>query len=299
MDLNKFLININDSVLDALIKINQQDSALILFVVDTSRVVVGSLTDGDIRRGFINGLKLDDCLEKFIFKNFSFLNENDENFVKLKKFREAKLKAVPVIDKKGRLLKIYDFSKIKSILPIDAVIMAGGLGSRLKPLTNKIPKPLLKVGNKEIIAYNFDRLYQFGISNQFVTVNYLGEQIELFCIGYNAEINFKIIKEPQFYGTAGALSLIKNFKNKVILLMNSDLLTNIDYEDFYKSFLEENADMMVASVPYQINLPYAIFNEDNKVVKSFKEKPNFMYYANAGIYLIKKELLKLVPKETI
>lgn len=296
MNLDNFIINIQDSIIDALKKINMQDSALTLFVVDSKGVIKGTITDGDIRRGFINGLKLEDALEKFIFKEFSFLNEKDDNFFKLKKFRKAKLKAVPVVDSKGRLKKIYDFSKIKSILPIDAVIMAGGLGSRLKPLTDSIPKPLLRIGNKEIISYNFDRLYQFGINNQFVTVNYLGEQIESFCDNYNEDINFKIIKEPTFYGTAGALTLIENFKNNVVLLMNSDLLTNIDYEDFYKSFLEEKADMMVASIPYQINLPYAILNEENKEVKSLKEKPNFTYFANAGIYLVKKELINLIPK---
>jgi NDP-sugar pyrophosphorylase family protein len=236
-----------------------------------------------------------------MYRDFSFLVQDDENFLKLKEFRKRKLKVVPLLSQSGELLKLYDFTHTKSILPIDAVIMAGGVGSRLRPLTNNTPKPLLKVGGKEIISYNFDRLSQYGITNQFITVNYLAEQIKNFCHQYNNEINFTIVKEKEFFGTAGALSLIdvEQFKNEVILLMNSDLLTNIDYEDLYKSFLEENADIMVASIPYKVNLPYAIFDEEERKVRAFKEKPNYTYYANAGIYLIKKELLTLIPKNKI
>jgi NDP-sugar pyrophosphorylase family protein len=188
---------------------------------------------------------------------------------------------------------------MESILPIDAVIMAGGLGTRLKPLTDNTPKSLVKVGNKEIISYNFDRLYKYGVFNQYITLNYLGNQIEDFCIDYNQEINFKIIKEDKFLGTAGSLSLIDDFENDTILLMNSDLLTNIDYESFYNSFKENNADIMVASVPYDISLPYAIFetkSNNNRYIKSFVEKPRHTHYANTGIYLVKKSILRYVPK---
>ena len=296
MDLNKFLISINASLIDVLKKIDQLPAAQTIFVLNKDGLIEGSITDGDIRRGLIKGLTLEDPIKNFIFKNFSFLKEGEDNFQKLKEFRNRKLKVVPLLSKGGTLLKLYDFTIMKSLLPIDAVIMAGGQGIRLRPLTNDVPKPLLKVGNKEIISYNFDRLQQFGISNQFVTVNYLGEQIEKYCSTYNSEIEFSIIKETEYLGTAGALTLIKNFENNTVLLMNSDLLTNIDYEDFYRSFIEKDADIMVASVPYQVNLPYAIFDTKDRIVEAFKEKPNYTYYANAGIYLIKKELLGLIPK---
>jgi len=174
--------------------------------------------------------------------------------------------------------------------------MAGGKGTRLHPLTNNTPKPLLKIGGKEIISYNFDRLLQYGVTRQYVSVNYLSEQIKSFCKDYNENIKFRLINEAEYLGTAGALSLINDFYNDTILLMNSDILTNIDYEDFYKTFIEKNADIMVASIPYQVSLPYAIFDSDNRVVKSFKEKPSYTYYANAGIYLIKKEILSIIPK---
>lgn len=298
MKTESFTINYRATVVEALKKLNCQETAQTLFVIDSGEIVIGTLTDGDIRRGIISGLKLDDSIEKYIFREFGFLLEDEENFDKLKKFREERLQAVPVLDNEGRLIKVHDFSVLKSILPIDAVIMAGGKGERLLPLTIDTPKPLLKVGEKEIISYNFDRLSQFGIENQFVTVNYFGEKLEEYCNNYNSEINFKIIKEENFLGTAGALSLINHFDNDTILLMNSDILTNIDYENFYRMFVERDADLMVASIPYSVNLPYAILESDNGTVKSFQEKPHYKYYANAGIYLIKKELLKRIPKNT-
>ena len=297
--MRNYTINKSATVIEALKKLNELPSLQTIFVIDDNEKVIGTLTDGDIRRGIINGLKLEDKLEKYIFTKFSFLVEGENNFSKLKEFRTRRLKAVPLLDNNGKLIKIYNFTEIKSILPIDAVIMAGGQGIRLRPLTEKTPKPLLKVGNKEIIAYNFDRLYQYGIINQHITVNYLAGQIEEYCNNYEKDINFNIVYEPELLGTAGSLSLIDNFKNDTILLMNSDLLTNIDYEDFYKTFIEKGANMMVTSIPYEVNLPYAVFETDDKKVKSLKEKPTYTHYANAGIYLFKKELLNLIPKNKV
>lgn len=300
MDLNKYLVDIDAPLLEVLKKIDALHTSQTVFVINKEGSIIATVTDGDIRRGLIKGYKIEDPLQKFMFRDFSFLQEGTNNFNKLKEFRDKKLKVVPLVSKEGKLVKIYDFTVTKSILPVDAVIMAGGLGKRLKPLTDTTPKPLLKVGTKEIIAYNFDRLFQFGIDNQFVVVNYLKEQLIDFCRSYNKQINFNIICENEYLGTAGALSLIdiNRFKNDTVLLMNSDLLTNIDYEDFYQSFVEKGADAMVASVPYRVNLPYAIFNTQDRKVTSFKEKPEYTYYANAGIYLVKKELLSFIPENS-
>lgn len=297
MKLAEHTINISESIVNALIKIDALPSTLTVFVTDEDQKVVGTITDGDIRRGLINGLTLEAPISKFYHKDFSYVVLGNYDFKALKEFRQKRIKVVPLLDTEGKLIRILDFSISKSFLPIDAVIMAGGKGQRLMPLTKDTPKPLLKVGNKEIISYNIDRLYQFGITTQNITTNYLSDKIASFCSNFNNEINFNIIKEKEYLGTAGALSLIEKFNNETVLLMNSDLLTNIDYEDFYKSFIEKEADMMVASVPYEVNLPYAIFDTNERDVLSFKEKPSYTYYANAGIYLIKKEILALIPKE--
>jgi dTDP-glucose pyrophosphorylase len=299
MDLNKYVVSINSTLLDILKKIDQLPSVQTVFVLNEKEQVIGTITDGDIRRGFINGFNLDTPISNFLFSDFQYLEQGKNNFDKLKVLRDKRLKAVPLLSKEKKLLKIIDFTTAKSILPVDAVIMAGGKGTRLLPLTKDTPKPLLKVGGKEIISYNFNRLLQYGITRQYVSVNYLSQQLEDFCTDYNDNIHFRIIKEEEYLGTAGALSLINDLYNDTILLMNSDILTNIDYEDFYKSFIAENADIMVASIPYQVNLPYAIFDANEREVKSFKEKPNYTYYANAGIYLIKKEMLIDIPKDKL
>lgn len=294
MDLNKITINVNSSLIDVMKKIDSLPALLTVFVLDDKKVV-GTITDGNIRRGLINGLTLSDSLSMFMNAKFSYIQEGYDNFSKLSEFRIRKLRAVPLLSENKELIKVYDFTKTKSILPVDAVIMAGGLGTRLLPLTKDTPKPLIKVAGKEIISYNFDRLHEFGIDNQKISVNYLSDQIKSFCKDYNPEINFEIIEEKEYLGTAGSLALIENFENDTVLLMNSDLLTNIDYEDFYKSFIDRGADIMVASIPYEVNLPYAVLNAEGGEVSSFQEKPKYTYYANAGIYLMKKEVVKTVP----
>jgi len=295
MELSKYTININASPMDVLKKIDQLTTMQTVFVIDNDNKVVGTITDGDIRRGLIRGLNLENTISDFLFKDFQFILQGKNNFDKLKIFRDKKLKAVPLLTEDKKLVKIIDFTTAKSILPIDALIMAGGEGKRLLPLTKDIPKPLLKIGGKEIIAYNFDRLLQYGITRQYVSVKYLCTQIIDFCKDYDDNIHFRIIQEEKFLGTAGALSLIDDFYNDTILLMNSDILTNIDYEDFYKTFLEKDADIMVASIPYHVDLPYAIFDSEERNVKAFKEKPSYVYYANTGVYLIKKDIIKLIP----
>ena len=207
--LENHLILENSKINEALLKINKigNPDLLTLFVVDSENKLLGSITDGDIRRGLIKGIDVEDSIKNIYYNNVKYLVDNKSpDYEKMNYLRSIKVKLVPLVNRQNQILKLLDFSIQKAILPIDAVIMAGGLGTRLRPLTDVTPKPLLKVGDKEIIAYNFDRLYQFGVTNQHVTVNYLSEQILSFCDAYNKEINFNLIKETEYYGTAGALS---------------------------------------------------------------------------------------------
>ncbi len=298
-DTTKYTILQEASVIDVLKKLNELPILQTVFVIDQDNKVIGTITDGDIRRGLINGLKLEDKLDKFVFRNFKYLVEDDDNFKKLTEFRQKRIKAVPLLDKKGKLLRIYDFTKIKSILPIEAVIMAGGEGKRLRPMTLETPKPLLEVGSKAIIDYNVERLLQFGIEDLHITVNYKSEKIEEHFEKKVFEANIHFINEDSPLGTFGAVTLIPEFNRENVLVMNSDLLTNIDYQDFYKSFVDKGADLMVASIPYEMNLPYAVFETEERIIKSFKEKPKYTHYANAGIYLMKKEIISLVTKNSV
>jgi dTDP-glucose pyrophosphorylase len=300
-DFNDHIISDNRSVVDALTQINQLSGNLnlTLFVCDSQGKMLGTLTDGDFRRGFMKGLKLDDSIDSFMVKNFRHFTLNDINVAHIKELRAKQIKLVPLLDEDGRIIKVYDFTQRKTILPVDAVLMAGGRGERLRPLTDTTPKPMLLIGNKPIIEHNIDNLTTNGIDNFFVTVNYLADQIvNHLGNGEKKGIRIECVKETKPLGTIGSVSLIKNFNNDTVLIMNSDLFTNINFEDFYLDFVEKNAAMSIASVPYQISVPYAVLNQDNETVDSFEEKPTYTYHANAGIYLIKKELLDIIPIST-
>ena len=183
---------------------------------------------------------------------------------------------------------------------IDAVVMAGGLGIRLKPLTDNTPKPLLKVGEKTIIDYNIDGLIKYGINNFWISINYLGNQIkEHFGNGNSRNVKIEYVDEDFPLGTIGAVRKINDFKHDYVMVTNSDILTNLNYEDFFKDFIEKDADMSVVTIPYDVKIPYAVMETEKDNVLSFIEKPTYTYYSNGGIYLIKKSILKNIPENTL
>lgn len=293
------LINSTATLKDGLIAINQLlNEVLCLFVVDNSLRLVGTLTDGDIRRALISGLELKESIESAMNKNCIKLLITEVTPAKIKIFRTKDIKLLPCIDELGKIIKVYDLEAKQSILPIDAVLMAGGKGVRLRPLTEKTPKPLLKVGDKSIIDYNIDRLLHFGVEHINVTVNYLREQIEAHFLKEIDGIKITCVKEPKYLGTIGSVKFIPKFYHDTVLVMNSDLFTNIDLEEFYDDFLKSNADMAVAAIPYAISVPYGIFKLEDNTIKGLREKPTYNYYANGGIYLIKRKLFDIIPDDT-
>ena len=296
--LNKYLIGHTATILEALGTLNSlSDAGLTLFVQDANLHVIGALTDGDIRRYLLNGGSLQDDVLKAVKADYCSIQVEANDFVKAcNKYRQSKIRVVPIIDKNGKLVDILDFDKQASILPIDAVIMAGGKGERLRPLTQSQPKPLLLVGDKAIIDYNVDRLIQYGVEYISVTTNYLAEQIESHYAQPRHEVQIQCVREPKFLGTMGSMRLVKEFHNDVVLVMNSDLFTDIDFEDMYLHFMEHGADMSIAAVPYTVSIPFGICDLDGRDVKGIVEKPTYNYYANAGIYMLRREVIDMIPE---
>lgn len=293
------LILSGSKVKHALLLLNELSQDAILFVVDAEDKLIGALTDGDVRRGLIKGFTINSYIDEIIQDDPRYITKGENNLEKIIEYREGDFRIVPIVDENHRVVNVINFRKIKSYLPIDAVIMAGGRGQRLQPLTDTIPKPLLKVGNKAIMEHNLDRLALFGIDDFWVSVKYLGEQIEnRFGQGIEKNIKIEYVWEKEPLGTIGAVSQIDNFEHDYILVTNSDLLTNIDYEQFFLEFINQDADLAVLTIPYQVSIPYAVLETSNGTVNSFKEKPTYTYYSNGGIYLIKKEMLKYIPKDT-
>ena len=294
------LISQDISLLEALSKINTlAPDPLVLFVVDEEKRMVGTLTDGDSRRALIAGASVNDKVSKIMHSSFNYMKVEELDDVKeLKRQKEMKMALVPVIDKDHHIVEIVNLEKYITRLPIDAVLMAGGKGERLRPLTEKTPKPLLPVGDKAIIDHNIDRLISYGVKHINVTVNYLKEQLEEHFMEPRGEVKVDTVREPKYLGTIGSIRFVKEFYNDTILVMNSDLFTNINYEDFYLHFKEHDAEMSVAAVPYTVSVPYGIFDLDGREIQGLIEKPTYNYYANAGIYLIKSSALNEIPDET-
>ena len=298
-DISKYIIKDDTSILDALYLLDKLPSdALTLFVVNSDNVLLGTMTDGDVRRALISGYVLEDVVSKMMKVSYRYISDEANSLVQIQQFRKERITLIPLLDKDKKIISIYNLNRKRSLLPIDAVLMAGGRGERLRPLTEKTPKPLLKVGSKSIIDYNVESLISFGLEYINVTVNYLHEQIEKHFEEKINGVSVSCVKEPKFLGTIGSIKLVETFHNDTILVMNSDLFTNINYEDFYLHFKLHDADISVAAVPYGVSVPYGIFELDGRDIKGVKEKPTYNYYANAGIYLIKKEILNLIPNDT-
>lgn len=291
------LIRTGSKIIDALVCLNNLSEDAIMFVVDDNDKLIGSLTDGDIRRGLIKGLSTHHLVDEVIQPNPRFLRKGVVDIKKVIEYREGLFRILPILDMDDRVVNVINFRIIKSYLPIDAVIMAGGKGQRLSPLTDFTPKPLLKVGDKPIMEHNIERLALFGIDYFWVSVKYLGKQIEEhFGDGEDRNLQIRYVWEDEPLGTVGAVSKITDFEHDYVLITNSDILTNLDYEHFFLDFFNRDSDFAVVTIPYQVNIPYAVLETTDGHIKSFKEKPTYTYYSNGGIYLMKKEVLKYIPK---
>jgi len=293
----KYTILHNMTVKNALEQINSYESndVLIIFVLDDNDKLVGSVTDGDIRRAILKGVSLDDSIDKAMQRNFKYVNSMSD-YEKINKFKQANLKIVPLVTEDFRLIEFINLSKIKAVVPVDAVIMAGGKGVRLKPYTNDTPKPMLELAGKPILAHNIDRLISYGIKNIYISVNHLKEQIINYINKNYSDYNISFIEENEPLGTIGSIKLVNKWKNDDILVMNADVLTNIDFYDFFQNYKNFKDNMSIATFNIRINIPYGILDTTDKKINSLIEKPSFTYYSNAGIYLLNRDVIKYIPK---
>jgi dTDP-glucose pyrophosphorylase len=293
---SRHLLDQNTSVREALRRLEVLAKDAVLFLVDGDNRLIASLTDGDVRRGLISGLDMESSLMAFTQKEPKAFIRGQYDLAQVRDWRKQNFRVVPVVDEHKQIVDVVNFRTQRSYLPLDAVIMAGGIGSRLRPLTDNTPKPMLPVGDKPIIEHNIDRLRAYGIKHLTLSIKYLGQQlIDYFGDGSQKGMDIKYVTEDEPRGTIGAVSEVKDVYNDYILVMNSDLLTTIDFEGMFTELLEKEADMVVATVPYEVQIPYGVIETEGDLIKSLREKPTYTYYSNAGIYLIRKEHLAKIP----
>lgn len=292
--MNQHIILQSASLHHALERLNSiTDGVMTLLVTDSEGAMTGTLTDGDVRRALLKGHTLDQSVESVMHRNFRALRSGAEaeQVDLLREIRAKGIRLVPVLDSDGHILRLLDTHRTRTILPVSAVLMAGGKGERLRPLTLTTPKPLLKVGEKAIIDYNIDALRQVGITDISVTVNYMAQQLE----DHFADTEVKCVRETLPLGTLGSVTLVPLPAEGDTLVMNSDLLTTIDFEEMYLHHKSEQAAVTIAAVPYGVSIPYAILATEGSRVTSLEEKPSYSYFANAGIYLFDNALLQTLP----
>lgn len=296
-DINRHIISQEATLREAFSKLNLlSGDNMTLFAVDADRVLVGSLTDGDLRRAITSGRELDSRVADCCRRDCMTAGTGDERYAKVSEARRRGVSLLPIIDN-GRLTGLLDLRHIKTVLPIDAVLMAGGRGERLRPLTLTTPKPLLKVGEKAIIDHNVDELMACGVDNIYVTVNYLKEQI----IRHFADARYagkvRCIEEPKRLGTMGSLALCPGLRHDTVLVMNSDLLTSLSFEKMWLRHIENGNALTMAAVPYTVSVPFAIVEADGLSIKGLTEKPTYNYFANAGVYMMRRDIAEAIPED--
>lgn len=298
--MKKYLIEFSEKAVTALKQLNSiGDSEIQTLFVTKDQKMIGTLTDGDIRRGLLNGLDTSAPIISFMNTNFKLIYSNKIDLDEITKCRLNNIKLLPILDENDRIVNLIDLTKTITKLPLTAVLMAGGLGSRLSPLTDNTPKPMLIVGEKPILEHNIDRLIKFGIQEIFISIKYLKEQIiDYFGDGRRKGISIKYIVEEEPLGTIGALSLLDKISDRTILLMNSDILTDADLELMYRNHILHKKRMTVLSIPYRIDIPYAVMETEEEKVLNFQEKPSLTYYTNGGVYLLDTDLISKIPRNS-
>lgn len=284
----RHLISCNAGLRDALEAINRlSGDTMTLFAIGDDGRMEGTVTDGDIRRAILRGADLETRVSDFMHRNFMRIEESSARHEVMAQARKRGIDLLPVLEE-GRIAEVLDLRRLHSSLPLDAVLMAGGRGERLRPLTLTTPKPLLEVGGRPIIDHNIDELRACGIDNIFVTVNYLREQI---IEHFRGADDVTCVEEPCRLGTMGSLTLVEGLRHDNLILMNSDLLTTLDFERMYLHHESSGAELTIAAIPYNVSVPYAILETEGDRVSGLTEKPTFNYFANAGVYILRRSLI--------
>jgi NDP-sugar pyrophosphorylase family protein len=271
----------------------------IALVVDENDRLIGTLTDGDIRRGLLRGLDLNSSIESIIFKNCTVANISDTKESILRLALSKKLHQIPVVDHNGRVVGIQEIEEL--VRPKEktnkVVIMAGGRGLRLRPLTESTPKPMLKVGNKPILQTIVEKFAEYGYVNIVMCVNYKSHIIQdYFGDGSSFGVSIEYILEEQRMGTAGALSLLREIPSEPFFVMNGDLLTNVNFEHLHNYHVAENALATMCVREYELAIPYGVVKIKDSRILSIEEKPVQRFFVIAGIYMLSPEVLDFIPK---
>lgn len=294
-----------------LVKLSPSDSLLVAMkvidlatfgiglVVDEAEHLVGIAVDGDIRRAVLKGISLETPVEKIMNAKPVTAPPGQTRETYLDLMLATNIQQVPLVKPSGQVVGLELLKDLRSelVTGIKAVIMAGGLGSRLRPLTDSHPKPLLPVGNRPIMEHVLERLHGSGIREVVVSTHYKSEMIEEhFGDGSSCGLTIKYVKEENRFGTIGALRLMREQLKETFLVMNGDVLTTLDFSAIQQFHRNQDADMTVAVKKHSLYVPYGVVQVQNETVLGLEEKPTLSVFINAGIYLINPDMIDFIPE---
>ena len=284
------------------IKIIDRNTIKIVLVVDESNKLIGTVTDGDIRRALLRHLQMDSLISAFMNNDPITAKNNDGQSFILSVMKKNEIMQIPTIDDNEVVTGIVSLNDIVSVKARDNPIflMAGGFGKRLEPLTNHIPKPLLKVGNKAILEIILERFIEFGFNNFYISTHYKSELIKAhFGNGEKWGVSINYVSEEKPLGTAGSLSLLPKFDKSVpIIMMNGDILTKIDLKELVDFHSERKANATMCVREYDFTVPYGVVTANKGLVVDIVEKPIHKFFINAGIYVLNPEIISMVPNSS-
>lgn len=294
------LVNPSATIIETM-QIIDRTAGQIAIVADRELHLLGTVTDGDIRRGILSGVSLDDEVRRIMNKSPMFVTTNDTFYKVVSIFQAKKLRHLPVVDDQMQLVDVHFADHFMNLKQKDNVVilMAGGLGTRLKPLTNDIPKPMLTVGEKPILETTLESFIEQGFHRFLFSVNYKKELImDHFGDGSRWGVAIEYLNEEKRLGTAGALSLLSEKPDKPFIVMNGDILTKVNYTnllDFHKES-GARATMCVREFDYQV--PYGVVKTNGHLLKGIEEKPVQRFFVNGGIYVLDPETVNFIPEDS-
>ena len=299
-EITKLFINKNAKIKDCLKILDNAVKYHIALAVDEFGRLEGSVTDGDVRRGLLNKVNLDDPVSKIMNNKPVTLQENSDKNEIAKFLKEKNLRQIILTDKNSKVSNVVTIDCLfaKSAKKNKVFLMAGGLGSRLRPLTNDIPKPMLQVGGRPILQTIIEKFIDEGFQDFYLSVNYKKEIIqEHFQDGSEFGCNIKYIEETKRMGTAGALSLLDNIPSEPMIVMNGDLLTRVKFENILDFHNNSKSIATMGIREYNFQVPFGVVNIDGSEIVDISEKPSHKFFVNAGFYVLSPEAIAKIPKD--
>jgi len=283
------------------IRVLDASKAKIVLVVGEDNRLLGTVTDGDIRRGILKGVSLDDAIQIIMNPDptVAMLDESRESILATMQLKQ--LHHIPLLDKHRRVMGLETLDELIQPRARDnrVVLMAGGLGSRLRPLTDDCPKPMLKVGNKPLLETILENFIEYGFHRFYISVNYMADVVKsYFGDGSRWGVDIAYLHEDQRLGTAGALSLLPAKPTEALLVMNGDLLTKVNFKQLLDFHAGHQAQATMCVREYDFQVPYGVVKIEAHRITRIDEKPIQRFFVNAGIYVLEPEVLDLISPNT-